>query len=172
MSAGVLLPDDLEGDPVHVLPPEGEPHLGAGPGAEDPADGVAGGELLREGLLGLLLADEDEDLLGGAGEADLCVVLQRPDGVLPHLVAVDPGTWDGRGHSEDKDEREEARLTVSAEVSEEDSLLRPGDLALGLGDGVEPLDVPQLGGLDDEVSGQSADLEGVGLQRNSRKARR
>ena len=56
------------------------------------ADGVAGGQLLWEGLLGLLLPNEDEDLLGGAGEADLGVVLQRPDGVLPHLVAVDPGT--------------------------------------------------------------------------------
>ena len=75
------------------------------------------------------------------------------------------------GDSEDEDEREEARLTVSAEICEEDSLLRPGDLTLGLGDGVVPPDVAQLGGLDDEVSGKSADLELIDLQRNSKKGR-
>ena len=93
-SAVVLLPDDLDGDPVHVGDPEGESHLSAGPSAEDPADGVPGGELLGEGLLRLLVADEHEDLLVGSSEADHSVVLQGPRGVLPNLVAVDPGTWE------------------------------------------------------------------------------
>ena len=91
-SAVVLGPDDFDGNPVHVRLPEGEPHLGASPGAEDPADGVPCCQLRREGLLGVLVADEHEDLLVDAGKADLRVVLQRPDGVLAYLVAIDPGT--------------------------------------------------------------------------------
>ena len=88
----LLLPDDLDGDPVHVGDPEGEPHLSAGPGAEDLGDGVLGGQLGREGLLRLLIADEHKDLLVGPGEGDLRVVLQRPHGVLPDLRAIDRGS--------------------------------------------------------------------------------
>ena len=82
---------------MHVGDPEGEPHLGAGPGAEDLGDGVLGGQLGREGLLRLLGAHEDEDLLVGPGEGDLRVVLQRPRGVLPDLVAVNPGPCEEEG---------------------------------------------------------------------------
>ena len=53
-------------------------------------------------------------------------------------------------------------------VRQEDSALGPGDLALGGRDGVEPLGVAQLAGLDDEVPDQSADLEALGFQRNPR----
>ena len=59
-------------------------------------------------------------------------------------------------------------ITVFAEVRQEDPVLGPCDLALSLRDGVEPLGVAQLGGRDDEVPHLSADLELIGLQRNSR----
>ena len=74
----VLLPDDLDSNPVQIRDPEGEPHLSTGSAAEDPTDGVLGGELIWEGLLRLLVTDEDEDLLVGTNEGDLCVVFQRP----------------------------------------------------------------------------------------------
>ena len=96
-SAVVLLPDDLDGDPVHVGDPEGEPHLSTGPGTEDLGDGILGGQLLREGFLRLLVTDEHEDLLVGSSEGDHCVVLQRPRGVLPDLVAVNPGPCEEEG---------------------------------------------------------------------------
>ena len=51
---------------------------------------VHGGQLGREGLLLLLVADED--LLVGPGGGDLRVVLQRPHGVLPDLRAIDRGS--------------------------------------------------------------------------------
>ena len=68
-------------------------------------------------------------------------------------------------------DNEDEKLTIGAEVRQEDPVLTPGDLALGLRDGVEPLDVAQLGRLDDEITSSSADLELISRQWNSRRGK-
>ena len=81
-------------------------------------------------------------------------------------MAVDPGSCEKAGYN--KEDKEEGRLTIRAEIGEEDSVFGPGDLALSLRDGVQPPGIAQRGGRDDEVSDQPANLEVVGLQRNPR----
>ena len=90
------LTDDLDGDPVKVGDPEGQPHLASGPSTQDPAHFILGGELLGEGFLHIFVTHEHEHLLGGIREADLGVVFQRPDIVLSNFVAIHPGPWRSR----------------------------------------------------------------------------
>ena len=86
------LGDHLDGDPVKVRDPEGQSHLATDASPQQLAHFVLGGELLGVGILHNFVTHEDEDLLGGVGEADHRVVLQRPDVVLPNFVTVNPGS--------------------------------------------------------------------------------
>ena len=84
------LADHLDGDPVKVGDPEGQPHLATDASPQQLAHFVLGGELLGVGILNNFVTHEDEDLLGGISEADHGVVLQRPDVILPNFLTVDP----------------------------------------------------------------------------------
>ena len=85
-----FLADHLDGDPVKVRDPEGQPHLTSGASPQHLAHFVLGGELLGVGILHNFVTHEDKDLLGRISEADHGVVLQWPDIILPNFVTVDP----------------------------------------------------------------------------------
>ena len=85
---GGRLLDDLDGDPVHVSDPVGQPHLATGSSPQDPAHRELGGELWREGLVDLLVAEEDKNLPGRVTEADIRVGSHGEGVPLARLVAV------------------------------------------------------------------------------------
>ena len=89
---GGRLLDDLDGDPVHVSDPVGQPNLATGSSPQDPAHRELGGELWRESLLNLLAAEEDKHLLGRVTEADISVGSHREGFPLADLVAVNIGS--------------------------------------------------------------------------------
>ena len=89
---GGRLLDDLDGDPVHVSDPVGQPHLATGSSPKDPAHRELGGELWRESLLDLLVAEEDKDLPGRVTEANIGIRSHGEGVPLANLVAVHIGS--------------------------------------------------------------------------------
>ena len=90
--AGGRLLDDLDGDPVHVSDPVGQPHLATGSSPQDPAHRELGGELWRESLVDLLVAEEDKHLPGRVTEANIGIRSHREGFPLADLVAVNKGS--------------------------------------------------------------------------------
>ena len=86
----------------------------------------------------------------------------------PHFFFI---SWSKNIDNKLKLDNEGEKLTIGAEVRQEDPVLTPGDLALGLRDGVVPLLIAQLGGLDDEITDHSANLELISPQWNSRRGK-